>query len=659
MKRWRAVVGLLGLVGLAVAAYTTVDDVRDQALPSARALGLSLLLLVVAMVFVAQAWIALFPSHVDRAALARGLYTSQLTKYLPAGGFVQAASQVALSSQDGVASAAIRLPVFSLCTLAAAATVGSGLAFDADLPEWARVLAGLGLASVAVLDRRLLRRILQAARRWTDRVPEASTLPSQGAVVRCYLAMVVNMLAYSLAFTVLLGDLTNVRPWVVLAAFPAAWGLGYLVLPVPSGLGVREAVLVAALPGVPAGSLLAASVANRLSALVVEAGLVVSSQVRAALSARQTKSEDKDLEVTFIGPVPPLCSGPAQHGAFLADVLGERAHITVRSWQHQYPKLLFRHAQRDGTAAAYPGAVFSLRWWDPISWWRAGRSAQTSDVLVLTWITPFHALPSMVMMHAARPARVVAIVHNAKPHEALPFQERLTRWVLGSCDGLVAHSTTVAHDLAGLVPNVDVVVTPMPPHVTVQAHPLPTAGQELRLVFFGFVRPYKGVDIALEALAILRERGFKARLTVAGEFWEPVEPWYRRIEDLGLNDHVEIRPGYVSDSAVDALLAEHHAVVMPYRSATQSGVVPVAMAAARPVIASRVGGLAEFVTDGVNGTLAEPGDAASLADAIERCGQRLDDLAEGTQKCLTSWEDVADAVLKAAGLSRQGWEHKE
>jgi glycosyltransferase involved in cell wall biosynthesis len=275
-------------------------------------------------------------------------------------------------------------------------------------------------------------------------------------------------------------------------------------------------------------------------------------------------------------------------------------------------------------------------------------------VVVMTWITPFHALPYWVMMRAARPARVTAVVHNATPHEKLPFQRRLTRWVLGRCDGLVAHSATVADELAELAPEVEVHVAPLPPLVQVQARPLPPrepGSDGLRVLFFGFVRPYKGVDVALEAIALLRDRGLHVSLTVAGEFWEPLEPWYARVHRLGLDDRVDVRPGYVSDAAVDELLASHHAVVMPYRSATQSGVVPLAMAAERPVVASAVGGLAEFVTEGVNGTLAEPGDASSLADAIERCALKLEPLAANTRGCLTTWEAVSDAVFKAAGLA--------
>lgn len=274
-NRWRGVVMLLGIVGLAIAAVASVDDVRDQALPGVAALAGAFGLQLLAMIASARAWVALFPPSADRHLLARGLYTSQLTKYLPAGGFVQAASQVTMSTADGegLGRAAIRLPVFSLCTLVAAALWSSLLVFDTDLPGWARLLAGAALGSVALVHRRVLAAVLTATRRLVPRLPDASSLPPQRSIVRCTSFAALNLAAYGAAFAVLLGDLTDVRPLWAATAFCAAWAIGYVALPLPSGLGVREVVIVAALPGLATGSLLAASVAHRVTGLVAEATL--------------------------------------------------------------------------------------------------------------------------------------------------------------------------------------------------------------------------------------------------------------------------------------------------------------------------------------------------------------------------------------------------
>jgi D-inositol-3-phosphate glycosyltransferase len=363
-----------------------------------------------------------------------------------------------------------------------------------------------------------------------------------------------------------------------------------------------------------------------------------------------------DVRITFVGPVPPIRSGVSQHGGRLTEALARDHEVTVLSWQHQYPKRFFPRAQLDEAAPPHPTARFDLRWWDPVSWWRAGKSARRSDLVVLVWTTPFHVLTYRVIMALAGRARTVAIVHNALPHEPLPLQRPLTRWILSRCDSLVVHASTVAKEVDELLSSrVETVMALMPPLVDVEPQPLPQLTDDgLRLLFFGFIRPYKGLDVALDALALLRQQGIRHRLTVAGEAWDPAEDWEHQVRRRGLSDQVDLRLGYVADSEVSGLLAGHHAALLPYRSATQSGIAPVAFAAGRPVVATAAGGLADVISDGENGTLATPGDVRSLADAIQRCARDLPAVASGALKMAPTWEDVVAAVTKAAGLDRSG-----
>jgi hypothetical protein len=286
--RWKAVIGISSIVGLAVVAISTVDDAREQALPGAVPLAIALGLQFVAMVCAARGWVALFPESADRSALTSGLYSSQLTKYLPAGGFVQAASQVALSSETtSVGVAALRLPVFSVCSVVAAATVGSLLAFAGELPGWGRVVAFSGLALLSVLDRRVLSAALSLARRLISRLPPPEALPEQRAILRCYWYVLINQVAYATAFVVLLRDVADIDHLAAAAAFSAGWAIGYLALPLPSGVLVREAVLIATLPGLAAGSLLASSVAHRLTGFVAESVLAARSHLGIVLRRKR------------------------------------------------------------------------------------------------------------------------------------------------------------------------------------------------------------------------------------------------------------------------------------------------------------------------------------------------------------------------------------
>lgn len=275
--RSKATVGILGLVGLGIAAVTTLPAGRST-LPAPAPLAAAVALLLVALGSVAQAWIALFPQGSDRRALARSIYVSQLSRYLPAGGFFQAAGQVALSSEGDVGAAVIRLPVFAGCGVAAGATVGAALATQPHLPAWGRLLAGSGLALLVLLHRGLLGTMLSAARRALPRLPEPARLPSQRAILCCFAAQMVNLVAYAAAFVLLLGGHAGADPLAVGVASCAAWTVGYLALPLPSGIGLREAVLVAALPGVAVGALLAASLAHRLAALLADVVMATASQ---------------------------------------------------------------------------------------------------------------------------------------------------------------------------------------------------------------------------------------------------------------------------------------------------------------------------------------------------------------------------------------------
>lgn len=353
------------------------------------------------------------------------------------------------------------------------------------------------------------------------------------------------------------------------------------------------------------------------------------------------------MRVLFVGPVPPLRGGIAQHGARLVEALRERHDVDVLTWKALYPPLLYRHAQRDPDAAPFPGARARLAWQSPASWRAAGREGRAAALVVLPWVTPFHWLACRVVASAARPTPTVAIVHNALPHEPMPLQRALTRAGLARAAGVVVHSAVVRDELAALLPLRPVLV-PHPPNLALAPTPLPPR-PPLRLLFLGFVRAYKGLDVALEALALLRDGGHDARLTVAGEFWEPLETWRARVAAARLEERVELRPGYQSDEALRRLLAEHHVLVAPYRSATQSGVVPLAQAAGRPTVATDVGGLAAQVGDG--GLVVPPGDARALAAAIAATGEALERRAAAAAARASRWSDVADAVLAAGGLA--------
>ena len=167
----------------------------------------------------------------------------------------------------------------------------------------------------------------------------------------------------------------------------------------------------------------------------------------------------------------------------------------------------------------------------------------------------------------------------------------------------------------------------------------------LDLLFYGFVRPYKGLDLLVEAMALTADDVY---LTIAGEFWDGERQIRERISALGLGSRVELRPRYHSEEETAELFARCDVVALPYRSATGSGVVPIAYHYNKPVIVSRVGGLPDVVHEGETGRLVEPGDVEALAAAIKSMTRtEAESMIPAIQamKSSMTWSSLAAALL--------------
>ncbi len=351
--------------------------------------------------------------------------------------------------------------------------------------------------------------------------------------------------------------------------------------------------------------------------------------------------------VTFIGPVPPHSGGIAQHSARVVEALRScGAEVTVLSWASQYPRALYKGAARGRWGAPFPGARFLLRWWDPVSWIRAGRIARRGDLLVMPWVTPVHAVPQRVAAGVAR-VPVALMMHNVLPHERMPLDAALARHSLRRAARVVAHASTVADLVHRLAPGVPTRVVPCPPLLPIAPRPLPPR-PPLRLLCLGLVRRYKGFDLAVDAVRVMLARGADVQLTIAGEIWEDEKAWRRRVASPDLGGRVTLIARYQADEEIAALLAAHHVLLAPYRSATQSAVLPLAFAAHRPVVATDVGGLREAVEDGGGGVIVPPEDPERLAAAVIDLARDLEGAAARAAATSWTWEAVARALLGAA-----------
>jgi glycosyltransferase involved in cell wall biosynthesis len=331
------------------------------------------------------------------------------------------------------------------------------------------------------------------------------------------------------------------------------------------------------------------------------------------------------VKIAIVGPAYPYKGGGAQHTTELAHRLRAASHdVVIESWSAQYPALLYpgRQTVDAPEGEPFPATRRDLSWRRPDGWIRHGRRiGRWADLLVLVVLSPVQVPPYLGILAGARGTgvRTVALCHNVLPHERRAVDVTLMRTLLRRVSGVLAHSESQAALARGLTGDrVPVRVVPLPPHLPGGAGTDGGAGSyevRRRLLFFGIVRPYKGLDVLLRALA--RGPG-DVRLTVAGEFWGGTDETSRLVTELGLDDRVELRPGYVPAADVPGLFAGADALVLPYRSATSTQNAWLGFEHGLPVIATRAGALADHVRDGVDGLLCAPGDDTALAAAITR-----------------------------------------
>ncbi|MDQ1402795.1 MAG: D-inositol-3-phosphate glycosyltransferase [Actinomycetota bacterium] len=366
------------------------------------------------------------------------------------------------------------------------------------------------------------------------------------------------------------------------------------------------------------------------------------------------------MRIALVGPTYPYGGGVAQHTTALAHELAARGHsVVIESWSRQYPELLYPGRQRvvEPDLPIFADTRYDLAWNRPDSWWRVGRRlGDDADIVVPVLVTPWQAPAIATLVRAVhRRTPVVVVCHNVAPHERRVTDSVLTRLALARADGVLVHGDE-ERGRASLLTSATIRSAPLPLHLPggIEGQgdrgPRATATQR-RLLFFGLVRPYKGVDVLLRALAVGPS---DVNLVVAGEFWGGVDATAALVDELGLGDRVELRPGYVDASDIAALFAEADALVLPYRHATATQNVALAHHHGLPVVATRAGTLPVEVQDGVDGLLCEPDDVKGLAAALDNLYRPgvLDRLRAGitTPDAGRRWDVYVDRLLGLASL---------
>ncbi len=337
----------------------------------------------------------------------------------------------------------------------------------------------------------------------------------------------------------------------------------------------------------------------------------------------------------LIGPVYPYKGGISHYTGLMYRALAKVHDVEMISYKMQYPKILFKKEQRDYSNDTFKveGTRFLINTANPVGILRtAGKIVKMKpEKVIIQWWHPYFAPCYRILTGVIKRAgiEIVYICHNVFPHERFPLDKKLTRMALKRADRYILHAQGEVKDLLSIKPDAD---------YKVQVHPTYSAfnfdnldrhsareklgipDDEDMMLFFGFVREYKGLKHLLNAVHILKEKQYKDRqvpvLYVVGDFDGNREEYLTLIDELKIAEDIKLIDGYVPDKEVEKYFSSADLVVLPYESATQSGIVQIAYGFRKPVIVTDVGGLPEVVEDDVTGMIVPPFDDDALADAI-------------------------------------------
>lgn len=374
-------------------------------------------------------------------------------------------------------------------------------------------------------------------------------------------------------------------------------------------------------------------------------------------------------KIVLLSPAHPLRGGIAAFTERFAVELQQAGYeVIVYSFSLQYPGFLFPGTTQFSSDSAPSGLTIRtcVNSVNPINWLKIGFELRRlrPDLIVPRYWLPFMGPCLGSILRLARGnghTKVVAIADNVLPHEKRPGDRLFTRWFVGACDAFVVMSKSVLDDLR-IFTQKPATVIPHPvydnygeksPHEAALAQ-LGLSSDMRYLLFFGFIRDYKGLDLLLEAMADERIRRMNLKLIVAGEYYGNREKYEAQIHGLGVENQLIMRTEYIPNEAVRHYFGAADLVVQPYRSATQSGISQMAYHFEKPMVVTDVGGLAEIVPHG-NAGYVVPVKASAIADAIvdffenERAGAFSAGVAEGKKRF--SWAAMVEGVTALAKTS--------
>ena len=371
------------------------------------------------------------------------------------------------------------------------------------------------------------------------------------------------------------------------------------------------------------------------------------------------------MKIISIGPAYPYRGGPASFNDRLAQQFYTEGHdVEIFTFSLQYPKLLFpgKTQYTDGPKPKDIKITRMLNSINPFNWIASGLKIKREkpDILLIRFWLPFMGPCFGTIARIAKSNRhtsVICIFDNVIPHEKRTGDKILTSYFTNSIDGAIVMSKTVMDDLKVFREKIPVKLSPhplfdnygAPVERSLALAALNLSPDESYLLFFGFIRAYKGLDLLIEAFSDKRLRNRKLKLIIAGEFYEDDIPYKDLIRKYNLENDIIFFDHFIKDNEVHLFFSAADLVVQPYKTATQSGVTQIAFYFEKPMLVTNVGGLKEIVPDGKCGYVVEPKPefiSEAIIDFFDN--NRKVQFTEGVklEKEKFSWEKMTSAILE-------------
>lgn len=365
------------------------------------------------------------------------------------------------------------------------------------------------------------------------------------------------------------------------------------------------------------------------------------------------KHQMKGQKILIVGPAYPYRGGIAAFNERLARELKAMGNdVELITFTLQYPSFLFPGKTQfsEDPAPEDLTIVRKINSINPFNWIRVGHflRRKKADLIVIAFWLPYLA-PALGTIARISRTTVIGLVHNLIPHEHKPGDKLFARYFCKSADSFVALSESVRESIREMAPDKPSALCPHPLYDNFGTHiskeeackALGLDSHDKIFLSFGLIRDYKGLDWLLQAFASLKDRK-GVKLVVAGEFYSDGEKYHRIARDLGIDNEVIWHTEFVPDSKVKYYFCAADLIVQPYKSATQSGITQIAYHFEKPMLVTRVGGLAETVPDGKAGYAVNP-SPEDVSDAMERYLKDTPDFSGSIveEKKKYSWETFA------------------